>query len=71
MNKLVRGALFSTRAAEEQRERARRRVDAVHLPEGVTDVRKTEAVWDRAAEGFRKHDPDGSKLADVFPRTEN
>lgn len=71
MNKLVRGALYSTRAAEEQRERARRRVDAVHLPEGVTDVRKSEAAWDRAAEGFRKNDPDGSKLASLFPKKEN
>lgn len=66
MNKLVPGALFSKRAAEEQRLRMHKHVDAVPRPEGVTDVRSVEASWSRAARGFRKNDPDGRKLARLF-----
>ena len=61
MKKLIPGALFSTRAAEEQRLRARRHLDGVQLPEGVTDVRTPEKCWERAAAGFRRIDPDGSR----------
>ena len=65
MNKLIEGAYFSARAAEEQRLRERRRADLVHLPESVTDVQRVETSWDRIAEAFRQHDPDGRILVEL------
>jgi len=69
MNELIEGAHFSARAAEEQRLRERRRADVVHLPEGVTDVQRVETFWDRAADAFREHDPDGRILAELIAET--
>jgi hypothetical protein len=65
-NKLIEGARFSTRAADEQRLRELRRADAAHLPTSVTDfLRRMETFWDRAAQGFRKHDLGGGDLASL------
>jgi hypothetical protein len=62
MNKVIAAALFTVRDAREQRIRARRSVDAVPHPEDVSDVRRIENSWDRAAKGFRAHDPGGTKV---------
>lgn len=69
INKLIEGARFSTRAAEEQQLRELRRADAVHLPQGITDVRRVETFWDQAAQGFCAHDLGGSDLAWLTRRT--
>ena len=69
MNKVISAALFTVRDAKEQRLRARRSVDAVRHLEDVADVRRIETSWDRAAEGFRKNDPAGSKLAAIIRTT--
>ncbi|HWX18705.1 MAG TPA: hypothetical protein VN578_02250 [Candidatus Binatia bacterium] len=63
MNKVISTALFSARDAKEQRIRAKRSVDAISHPQGTGDIRRVETSWDRAAEGFRKQDPAGTKLA--------
>jgi hypothetical protein len=67
MNKLVPGALFSSRAATALREKLNDESagNNPRLPQPDHDTR----ILDRgalAAEGFRKHDPDGSKLAKLF-----
>jgi hypothetical protein len=56
MSKVILTALFSARDA-------RKRVGAAHYSRDVVDVRRVETSWDRAAEGFRKQDPTGAKLA--------
>lgn len=66
MKRLIAGALFSARVAEEQRLRARRHIDGVYHPEGVGDVRTPERCWERAARGFRRIDPDGSRGLQLF-----
>jgi hypothetical protein len=66
MKRLIAGALFSARVAEEQRLRARRHIDGVYHPEGVTDVRTPERCWERAVTGFRQIDPDGSRALQLF-----
>lgn len=64
MNKLIRGARFSPRDAKEQRARmAEHGKQPVGEPDDCRDHTKD---WDRAAEGFRKHDPSGRKLAELF-----
>lgn len=69
INQLIEGARFSTRAAEEQQLRELRRADAVHLPQGITDVRRVEALWDQAAQCLCTHDLGGSDLAWLTRRT--
>lgn len=66
MKRLIAGALFSARVAEEQRLRARRHIDGVYHPEGVTDVRTPERCWERAAAGFRNVDPDGARALQLL-----
>ena len=66
VNKLIREAHFSARSAREQRTRMRLRGEK--LIGEPSDVRDTTRVWDRAAEGFRKHDPDGRKLAKLLSK---
>ena len=62
MNKLIPSALFSARDAKEQIIR-----DAKHSGRfPFHDVRKVDDDWDRVAEGFRKYDPAGRKMADLI-----
>jgi len=62
MNKLIPGARYSEREAKEHWLRARIRGEN-SSPE---DLRRVENTWDRVAEGFRKADPRGTKLASLF-----
>lgn len=67
MNKLIPGALFSKRDAKEQRIRmAERGLKTTGEPD---DCRDHVHAWDRAAEGFRKNDPTGRKLAELLKKT--
>jgi len=64
MNKLIPSALFSVRDAKEQRIRMVKRGEK---PVGEPDdCRGHTCDWDRAAEGLRKHDPTGRKLAKLL-----
>jgi hypothetical protein len=64
MNRLIPGALFSKRAAEEQM--LRERELGVMRPGSHRDVSDQTSLGSRAAKGFRKHDPDGRKSAKLF-----
>lgn len=57
MNKLITGALFSSRLAVAKRRRNDFR--ARKIKQGMT-------LWERAADGFEKNDPDGTKLAGLL-----
>jgi len=62
MNKLIPGALFSTRAAREQRLR-----EHIHNPNHHNQKSPgTDNAWLRAADGFNQNDPDGTKLNEMF-----
>ncbi|MFA6273432.1 MAG: hypothetical protein WC673_03015 [Candidatus Paceibacterota bacterium] len=68
MNKLIPSALFSAGDAKEQKIRmVRRGKKPVGEPD---DCRDQTHIWDRAAEGFRKHDPTGRKLAELLESAE-
>lgn len=68
MNKLIPTALFSSRDAEEQRLReAMQAYDEGHPLHG--DCTNYSRCWDNAAEGFRRNDPDGRKLAELLRRS--
>lgn len=69
MNRLIPGGLFSTRAAEVQQLRERIHTDTTPLSQRVTDVRKVETFWDRAAQGLRAQDPGGAELAELMKQT--
>lgn len=62
MNRLIPGVLFSARAAREQRRRAREMGDNPY----PGDVRDVGDKWIRAAQGFRKYDPDGRRIGLLF-----
>ncbi len=64
MNKIMRTALFSKRDAQEQRIRDRKQ--GLKRPSEPDDVRVSPNDWNRAAEGFRRHDPTGEKLAKLL-----
>ena len=68
MNKLIHGARFSPRDAKEQRARM---VERGEQPVGEPDDCRDHAKdWDRAAEGLRKYDPSGRKLAELLKSIE-
>lgn len=67
MNILIPGTLFSSRAARVRRlELFKERMS--NLP--PRKITQGMAPWERAADGFERNDPDGTKLAELLAEAE-
>ena len=67
MNKLIWSALFSERAAREQRLQ-HVMSQPVIVVRGDHDVRDFSHETERVLEGFERYDPDDTKLAGLFTK---
>jgi hypothetical protein len=68
MNRLIPGALFNPRAAKEQRLVQTQQDARTGVYSSPDDLRDDSYDWAKAAEGFRKYDPDLSKLAKLLKK---
>lgn len=70
MDRLIPGALFSPRAAREQRLRQTLQEDRIGIYTEPDDVRDYSSCYDRVSDALYQNDPSGSKLSELLSKGE-